>query len=144
MSNLVIPETGEAAFLTEIRTALAALITATHLKVRLFSNNYTPIATTVVSDFTEATFTGYAAQNVPALSTVFTNAAGQAEIDANATNFFQATDAVSPNTIYGYWIADETSTPILMWCEKFDTPIDMTTAGKTLILLLRLILASAF
>lgn len=142
--SIVVPQQGLNALLGYSRTALAALITATKLKVRLFTNNYSPINTTKVSDFTEATFTGYAAQNVPTLSADFINSDGNAEFAATAQNIWTASDAVSPNTVYGYWVADETSTPILLWCEKFDTPVDMLAGGNTLMLLLRFIQASQF
>lgn len=144
MSQLVVPQEGQTEFMTDVKTALAAVITATKLKVHLYTNNYTPIGSTTITDFTEATFTGYAAQNVPALGVVFTNDSGQAEFDCTATSTWTATDAVTPNTIYGYYVVDSTTGTIVRWAERFDTPVDMTAAGKTLILLLRLLLASMF
>jgi hypothetical protein len=144
LSNLVVPWVGEVAFASQIQAALAALIAAVKLKVKLYKNNFSPVGATVPADFTEADFTGYAAQNVPPLTPVFLNDSNQAEFDATAINIWTATDAVSPNTIYGYYVEDTTAGPVLLWAEKFDTPVDMTTGGKTLILLLRLVLASMF
>ena len=103
MSNLLVPTTGEAYFLGQIKAALDVAIAATKLKVRLYSNNYVPIPSSVVGDFTEADFTGYTAGGmvVPPTGAVFINSDNQAEFDCTTTNVWTATDAVTPNTIFG-------------------------------------------
>ena len=70
--------------------------------IRLFTNNFTPTTSTVVGDFTEATFTGYAAI---ALSgwTAPTVASHVASTTANPATF---TATGSFQSIYGWYVTD--------------------------------------
>ena len=142
MSNLIVPDEAELRALTDIANALNSLRGAGVLKVKLFKNDYTPVAGTTVASFTEANFTGYAA-TVPSdpFGTPYTNADGKAEIDMPSNVNWTASDAVTPNTIYGYWVED-TSLSKVRWAERFDAAIDMTTAAKYLAIVLRFTLRS--
>ena len=115
---------------------LNTLLQNGNLHLHLFQNNYTPIASSVIGNFTEATFSGYSTtQPLPITTVKWTtpanDGAGRA-IAFNATfNFSNSTGAVG-NQIYGYYVTDLADATVL-WAERFSSaPIDMTTAGKTM------------
>lgn len=109
--------------------------------IKLFSNNATISAATVLSDLTEATFSGYAAINLSGLA-----------VDASLDAFNRAVATWNPatwtksgvtgNTIYGYYVIQPG--PALMWAEKFDFPIPMTTDGAYLVITPRFTYTSQF
>jgi hypothetical protein len=119
-------------------TALLADLGVT-AKVHLFKTGFSPTPNNVKADFTaqEADFTGYTS------ATLTFSAVG---IDVNGvvsslTNrcFFQATDAVSPNTIGGFWIEDSAGPPTnLIGFGVFPGPVAMTQALSFLALTLDL------
>lgn len=74
---------------------------------RLFTNNYTPLESSVVSDFTQATFTGYAAIQLTSWSTP-AYSSGKART-SNAVITFTNTGGSSA-TIYGYYVTDSGNT----------------------------------
>lgn len=103
------------------RTNLAAGV------VKLFQASFDPDENSVVADFAaaEADFTGYAAVTLGTWSTIGVSAEG--EVVALATRaFFQATDAVAPNVIGGYWL--ETAGGDMDHFVRFDPPVLLTTA----------------
>lgn len=71
----------------------------------LYTNNYTPLETSVIGDFTEATFGGYSRVAVDAWGAAFWSSGGWAESDA-ALATFTATGAGLPVTVYGYFLLD--------------------------------------
>lgn len=83
--------------------------------LRLFKNDYTPLITSVVGDFVEADFAGYAEVALTAWGAIFTNANNQAETDEEV-NVFTKEAGGSANTIYGYYVTD--SSGVLMWAER--------------------------
>lgn len=137
MSHLITTKIGQADAMTDLRAALNVLIAASSLRVRLFRNNFTPDADTVLGDFTEANFTGYAA-GVPVnpFNAVSLTAAGYSQIESPDVLTYTASDGAAPNSIYGYYVVN-TVTSRVRWCEKFDAPMDMTSSGKRINLTLR-------
>ncbi len=89
----------------------------TNLSLRLYTNAYTPVATSVIGDFTEATFAGYAARTLTRASfnAATTNAAGKAEI----TYADQTWSATSNQTVHGYFVTDSSGN--LLFAERFAT-----------------------
>lgn len=86
---------------------------------RLFRNNYTPLAASVVGDFTEANFTDYAQ------TTLVRASWGAATTVSNKASSTYATIqswtcGASGNTVYGYYVVGATS-GILLWAERFAT-----------------------
>jgi hypothetical protein len=108
-------------------------------KVRLFVNNIVPNENSVVGDFTEATFTGYAGINqaLGAPSTITDPISGQQKIIIAPTSgsyVFSATGAVSPpQTVYGFYLTDKNSTKVLAF-QLLPVPITITNSGDGLVL----------
>lgn len=106
--SLVVPDAAE------VRILQAFL--ANPLSLRLYSNNYTPIATSVAASFTEVAGGGYAAKALILAGWAFTaNAPSFGQYAIQAWNFTGATNA--PGTIYGYFVTRD-SDGLLMWAER--------------------------
>lgn len=118
---LVVTNAGE---LLLLKWAFKATTTPENLELRLYTNDYTPIATSVSSDFTEATFTNYAAKLLsrgnwqdPSTSD------GKAVITYSVAEIWVAG---SSETIQGYYITGETSGTVL-YAEKFTSSVALTS-----------------
>lgn len=97
------------------------------LVLHLYQNNYTPLGTSVAGDFTEATFDGYAAQNLTTFAAAFLNGANLGETDAGLYTFTQ-TGVVVTNNIYGYYVT--TAGGVLAFGERnAGAPVSMSTTG---------------
>jgi hypothetical protein len=98
--------------------ALKSTSTPEDLELRLFTNDYSPVATSVTADFTEATFTDYAAKELSRddWTTPTTNIDGEAE----TTQEVQTWIAGSSQTIYGYYVVGASSGKTI-WAERFTT-----------------------
>jgi len=109
------------------------ILTAASLRMKLYSNNYTPVQGSVIASFTEANFSGYAAYVVAAgnWTTPVNDGAGRA-ISFNLANTWANSTGAVGNSIYGYFVTDAGGTN-LCWAERLAAaPVDMTTAGKTM------------
>lgn len=124
--SLVLLNNGKSSFLNGINATFGSTF-----RIRLFQNNYTPIATTVIADFTEANFSGYASQLMGS-GTV----SGPDGSNRWVLTFAQRTwtkSGATGNSIYGYWV--EQATPTAMWAERFAAaPIDMNTDGNSIVM----------
>jgi len=110
-----VPNTAEVALLDEIHAILPTS------EVRLFQNNLTISATTVIGDFTEATYSGYAAQT-SAWTTPATDGSGRAHTQSDVLQYAHSGGATA-NTIYGYYVVS--SGGDLLFAEKFASSITM-------------------
>lgn len=101
-----------------------------NLKLRLYTNNYTPVDTSVVGSFTEMSGAGYAAISLTNGS--WTVTVGNDPSDAvYAEQTFTFTG--SGSTIYGYYIEDnDGSTGTLVWAELFGSTYTPANNGDTL------------
>jgi hypothetical protein len=99
--------------------------------LRLYNNDVTPSRTSVVADFVEANFTGYAALPLALTVGPYLNAAQQAEIQ-NASHNWTPSDDVTPNVIYGYFV--EMTGGDLLCAERFTTPRSMENVLDSLTL----------
>jgi hypothetical protein len=112
---LVVPDLGEIELLTKLLINTAD--TEDYI-LRLYKNNYTPIAATVIGSFTEADFTNYAEKTITrsdwaAPSTV----SNKAESSVTTQSW---TCGATTNTIYGYYVVGATS-GVCLWAEEFAT-----------------------
>ena len=122
---LVVPTVGQLAQAGDYQAAW----NTNNLKLHLYSNNYTPVAGSLLANFTEATFSGYAAQTITAWQSPIT-VSGRAQLTASALYTFTKSTGAVGNNIYGYYVTDSTGTT-LKWAERdAAAPIDMNTAGK--------------
>lgn len=108
--TLYVPEASKSTMLTSILT--------NNLTLKLYSNNYTPIAASLATNFTEVTGGGYA--NKPLTLANWTITDGSPAVALyNAVQDFNFTGATTgPGTIYGYYIV-RTSGGLLLYAERF-------------------------
>lgn len=102
------------------------------LIMHLYKNNYTPISTSVVGDFVECDFDGYAPLTVPLSWGYSGPVAGVWTIAIPpGSMLFGNTDGSIPNNIYGYYCTD--STGLFMELADRDplAPFAMSTPGTT-------------
>ena len=127
MANKIVVDTGKL-WITKIAVTNGNAKLDTNVKIRLFANNYTPVQASVIGNFTEIAYTGYAA--------VTLSGAVDGGIDANdrdtwtwPTVTFQCTSSAGlPVTAYGYYVTDSANTTVL-WAERFSTAQVFTTNG---------------
>lgn len=122
MSQVVVPNIGKKNVLKHIVGIVGGGLTT----LRLFRNDITPGPGTVIGDFTEANFSGYA-------NGALANAAVAAALDGSnraVASWDQITftkNGATGNTIYGYYVTDGGGD--LCFAERFDGPIPMTVDG---------------
>ncbi len=108
---IFIPNVGENKMLEYILgKASAGTVT-----LKLYTNNYDPIATSVASSFTECTIAGYAAKSIATSDwgSVSTNGSGKAQSVVTPSDF----SFTGSGTVYGYYVVD--SAGVLLFAEKF-------------------------
>jgi len=110
---LVVPDLGEIELLTKLLINTAD--TEDYI-LRLYKNNYTPIAATVIGSFTEADFTNYAEKTI-ARSDWATPSTVSNKAESSVTTQ-SWTCGVTTNTIYGYYVVGATS-GVCLWAEEF-------------------------
>lgn len=122
---LIVANVGE---ILLVKWALKDTSISEDLVLKLFSNNYTPIATSVAGSFTECSFPGYAAISLlrSDWSDPVTNAGGKAQT-VQASKTFTAT---GDGTAYGYYVVSSIS-GTLMWAERFGS-VANPTDGDTI------------
>lgn len=98
--------------------------TGADTRLKLYSNDYTPVAGSTPGDFTEANFTGYAAKNLVrgSWNAPSTNVQLAAEIAYSAVQTWTPT---SNQTIYGYYVTNVAGDTVL-YARKFVTPVSVT------------------
>lgn len=123
---LIVPDVAEPIFLQQI----VANLFGAGIRLRLYSNNYTPADNSALGNFTEATFSGYAAA-APSMSAAAEVANKASSNDSLARVFSHNGGGVS-NTIYGYYVTVLGGGGDLLWAERFPAPIVMSAAGSTI------------
>lgn len=130
MSLMVIPNEGK----TEaIETLLKSGSFASETwNVKLYTNNYTPVDGSTSSDFTEATFTGYAQVAIaPSDWSSFTIVSNVAQSTSGVTPVFTCTSG-GGQTCYGWYAVGATSGKVRA-AQKFATARALTAgASETL------------
>ena len=122
---------------------LDKLLTAygTTLVLHLFKSNTTPAAGDTLSTYTEATFPGYASQNVTGW-TGATVASSTATSTADQKTFTRSTSGTAEN-IYGYYITDAGGN--LLYAERDPAaPIGLTNSGDAYLITPKLTYKSEF
>ncbi len=85
----------------------------------LYTNNYTPVHGTVIGDFTEAAFSGYANQALTSWSSPALDGSFHAFTTADPVQF--ANTSGSGQVVYGYFLTDINGD--LIGGEKYASPI---------------------
>ena len=132
-STGLVPNVGEAKMLEHI----LSLATPENLVVHLYKNNITPSSTMTLADYTEATFTGYAAVTLSSANWTVT-AGGPTSAEYNSGVAFTCSGTTS-ESIYGFYLSTANSST-LIWSERFDeapfvivNPNDALTARPRLL-----------
>ena len=99
-----VPDVSQLTWLDSLRT----VFNSAGLKVRLFKNNYTPVAGSVIGSFTEANFSGYTPANLGTLAAAAT-VSGKASSTAGSANTWTKSGATG-NDVYGYYVTDAAGT----------------------------------
>lgn len=123
--SLVVPDVGEL-------YVLASWIIGyppSSLRMHLYQNAYTPVQGSVIGDFTEATFSGYASVSMT-LGTP-TEVSHKAKSVAVAPSVFTHNGGGTSNTIYGYYVQDS-FTGDLVWAERFGSSQLMAVNGDSI------------
>jgi hypothetical protein len=107
---LVVPNAAENVMLQNILNKTAS----EDMVLKLYTNDYTPIETSVEGSFTEAAGDGYAALTLAGASWTITPGAPSSAAYAQQT--FMFTGALGD--VYGYFVVQESSGKI-MWAERF-------------------------
>jgi hypothetical protein len=111
---IVVPQSGAQVLLEKGLDGLTATV-----KVHLFQNDYAPAPGSVLADFTEADYTGYAAQTVtPATWPVYFQGIAQV-VAVGPALVFTPTGSTIANIVFGYFVTDTTGTRLL-WAERFE------------------------
>lgn len=98
--------------------------------VHLYQNNYTPIPTSAVGDFTECSFAGYASQVVDRTQwTSPTIISNRASMTANNGSPFTWTNGGSAQTVYGYYVTDAANA-VVIYAELFGTSRTLNTGDE--------------
>ena len=124
---LVVPDISELILMGYIQFNLTG---GSVWRLRLFQNNYIPVNGTLVANFTEATFSGYAAQTVPNFGSPST-VSNKAKIVAASACVFSHNGGGTSNTVYGYYFTDSTGVSLIL-AERFAAPIVMASSGDTI------------
>lgn len=123
---LVVPNEGELQMLKQLLGA-AAIET---LQLKLYCNNYTPVAGSLASNFTEASGGGYAAKSLTASS--WTYSGGNPTTASYPAQTFTFTGALTTNTtVYGYYVVGATSGKCY-WAELLATPFTPANNGDNI------------
>lgn len=104
-------------------------------KLRLFKNNVVVDQNTDPATLTAANYTGYAEEALT-WHTVSVSDDGKPEAVSDPV-IFRPTDAVTPNTIYGAQLYDDSGTPVFLGAGNFDSPVPMNSAEDELMLVVR-------
>jgi hypothetical protein len=114
-------------------TMLAAIIAVINGdKVHLYDLDHTPTPESVLADFHEASFVGYASYTVTTWGTAYLSVDGMATTTAPSHQWTGPAAGAGP-TIFGYYITDSAGL-ILRGAARFVTPIPLLDATQSMIL----------
>jgi hypothetical protein len=122
--NMIIPNEGK------IKWLMRMVDPTTHEDtiVELFKNDYTPVVGSVETDFTPATFTGYAPITIAAADwSMPTVVANVGQVDTDTVPEFVCTGGAA-ETVYGWFLRGATS-DIVHAAQRFDSPRVMSNGS---------------
>lgn len=111
----------------KMRAILDARVALDGKTVHLFTNNHTVTRNSVLSDFVECDFDGYASQDPAWVAAVQSGSEDVAL--APALEFIAGAGLAGPQTVYGYFVTDDDDE--YSWGETFvDGPTTVTVVGQ--------------
>jgi hypothetical protein len=128
------PLEGDQATLEDLRSIWNA---SSYLAIGLFTSNYTPVDTDVLSDYTsmEATFAGYAPIPLTTWSAAVPDGFGRYVLVHSPTTWVCTVTPGSPETCYGYFVFD--SNGKLRWAENPGSPQVISVSGDFVVAVAR-------
>lgn len=115
---------------TGIATTLPGAPPIDGCKVKLYTNDFAPDPSTLLADFTEATFTGYGEATIATWGDTINTGPARAGSTAQAT--FTAGAIVAPGqTVYGYYVTDAAET-VVLFSERFTDPVQFVAQYDSL------------
>lgn len=125
---IVIPDVGAVELLG--KTLKDALVTDESYSLRLFRNDYTPGASTVLGNFLESSFDGYFRRDLERALWATPDIVDGKARSVYTVNPIVWTCGLVGQTVYGYYVVAP-STARVVWCQRFETPRLLVT-GNTL------------
>jgi len=119
--------------------AVASPTTVGPCVIKLFKNDLAPGVDSVIADFVEADFSGYAA--IPHVAGDWSaplNLPGPSVGTQTPLDHFEQTATTISNVVYGFWLEQTGPPVVLVTCGRFDTPQNMASIGDTIDILNRL------
>lgn len=122
---LVVPNVGEVQLMT---WALKGTSVTENLTLKLYTNNYAPVAGSNAGNFSECAIAGYSAKTLTrgTWGNPTTGGNGKAEMVYPAQTF----TFTASGTIYGYYVVSASGN-VLLWAELF-TPARSVNSGDSL------------
>jgi len=109
--------------------------------LKLFNNDAPINASTTLAMLNTATFSGYSHGTLSGRSVAGSlDAFSRAYATWNPLTWTKS--GATGNTIYGYWVINAAGD--LLWCEKFDTAVPMSSDGAYLVITPRLTFTSQY
>jgi len=94
-----------------------ALFNNGDMRISLFQNDYTPVITSLIGDFTEASFGGYSGPAVIASWTLSGGGWVSPRFLITHPDVVWTADGTTTNIIYGFYVWDD-ATGDLLWAER--------------------------
>lgn len=141
--NMVVPKVGTTLMLADL--AFVYSQSGQRLVYRLFKNDLTPDADTVIGDLTEADFSGYAAVTINTwdYGGVTIDGSGRSQVLATSNATFTHNGGATDNDCYGYYVTHPGGGLYLV--QRFDSPpIVMDGSGLFITVVPRLTMKSQF
>jgi len=123
--NIQIPQEGQ---LSDLAAWIAGDLGSAY--ARLYISNTPFLPTRVCTDYTEASFTGYAPANPLAFGTPFVNGAQVGETDSGALNWNYTAGAGTAD-VFGIYVTDAAKTKLLAVI-PFLSPVTLSPSNNTL------------
>jgi len=99
-------------------------------RVALWDNNFNPTKASVLADFNEASFVGYASISPAGFAAAFLNGDGKAETDS-AVLLWTFTAGSGTAVVYGWMVIDQADAEVLAF-QKFLSPVVLTPGSPNL------------
>lgn len=120
---LLVPDEGE----VELLSLSLNKVSQGDVKLKLFTNDYTPVEGSVVADFTEAVAAGYAPIILTGTDWTIATVTGTTTAEQPQKTF----TFTAASTNYGYYVTNNAGTKVL-WAERFDdAPHTIPSGGGT-------------
>ena len=132
---LIVPDISEPFLLAMIKNEL----NFGGMTLKLYKNNYTPVDASLLANFTEADFSGYAAAS-PVMG-IPVEVANKAVMQDTSSRTFTHNGGGTSNTVYGYFVLSNPG-PDLVWAERFPAGITMAANGDQISIQLQFTLNS--